>query len=207
MKLDSLKNVWNGQTVYVLGSGSSLNFIDSTFFDDKNCVAVNFVAREFGLSKFVTFTHYNSDAMSMALQFPDCQVVVREWHLGQQITADMPNLVIAPSNNVSAPGEAFDPFTNDELSLVFGSSGIHGAMHLAAFMGAKDIVLVGADCGTIDGNDRFDGYPEGNQPWSIYDKHLRLMKSWLKLNYNCNVYSLNPFVNLNLEGHYFEGVK
>lgn len=207
MKLEQLENKWHGQTVYVLGSGGSLNHLDPSFFDDKNCVAVNFVGREFGLRHFVTFTHYNDDAMTMALQFPDNKVVVREWHIGHQVTAEAPNLIVAPSNNLPAPGSSFDPFAHDDLSLLFGSSSIHGAMHLAAFMGAKDIVLVGADCGTLDGEGRISGYPAGDSPWELYETHLRLMKSWLKLNYNCNVYSLNPFVNFNLEGHIFEGVK
>lgn len=207
MKLEQLENKWRGETVYVLGSGGSLNFLDPSFFDDKHCVAVNFVGREFGLRDFVTFTHYNDDAMAMALQFPANKVVVREWHVGHQVTAEAPNLVVAPSNNLPAPGASFDPYAHNDLSLLFGSSSIHGAMHLAAYMGAKDIVLVGADCGTLDGADRVTGYPAGDTPWALYETHLRLVKSWLKLNYNCNVYSLNPFVNFNLEGHIFEGVK
>jgi len=207
MRFEQLEGKWSGQTVYVLGSGPSLNFLDPSFFDGKKCVAVNFVAREFALSDAITFTHYNNDAMEMALQFPSQKVVVREWHIGHQVTAEMPNLIVAPSNNLQAPGASFDPFQHDGLGLLFGSSSIHGAMHLAAYLGAKDIVLVGADCGSIDGSHRVTGYPQGDTPWALYDRHLQDVKSWLKVNYNCNVYSLNPFVNFNLEGHIFEGVK
>ena len=32
------------------------------------------------------------------------------------------------------------------------------------------------------------------------------MNEWLVREYGVTVYSLNPFVNLNLEGHRFEGV-
>ena len=206
MKLLSLKDSWANETVYVLGSGSSNNFLDPSFFDDKKCIAVNFVAREFGLRNFITFTHYKDDAISMALQFTEQKVVVREWHLGKQVTALMPNLIIANSDNEEAPGERFDPESYHGESILFGSSGIHGAMHLAAYMGAKSIILVGADCGTLDGKDRFNGYPSGDTPWALYDNHLRLMKNWLKDSYGCNVYSLNPFVNFNLEGHSFRGI-
>jgi hypothetical protein len=31
------------------------------------------------------------------------------------------------------------------------------------------------------------------------------MKDWLVANYGVTVYSLNPFINLNLEGHTFTG--
>jgi hypothetical protein len=206
MSLESLHNVWQGQTVYVLGSGPSLNFLDKTFFDDKNCVAINYVGHEFGLKKFTSFTHYGDDALFMADHYPHLDVVVREWHLGKRVTEILPNMHVVPCENVDPPGESFDPESWGGLGLVFGSSSIHGGMHLAAYMGAKHVVLVGADCGTIDGNNRFNGYPEGDTPWTLYEKHLRMMKEWLQVNFNCSVYSLNPFVNFNLEGHKFVGV-
>jgi hypothetical protein len=79
-------------------------------------------------------------------------------------------------------------------------------MHLAAWLGASSIVLVGADCGVLDGKERIEGYPQGDNPWSIYNHHHKLMKDWLADKYGVGVYSLNPFINLNLEGHRFEGV-
>jgi len=79
-------------------------------------------------------------------------------------------------------------------------------MHLAAWLGASNIVLVGADCGTIDGDGRVKDYPSGHAPWALYNQHLLRMKQWLRENYSVEVYSLNPFVNFNLEGHTFQGV-
>jgi hypothetical protein len=205
MSLESLHNVWQGETVYVLGSGSSLNFIDPSFFDDKHCVAINFVGRDFGLKNFVTFTHYVNDAVQVASLFPDFLVVLLRWKDGERSTSEISN-IINIDNISEPPNDSFNPYDFDGDGLVFGSSSIHGGMHLAAVMGAKNIVLVGADCGTIDGNNRFDGYPEGDTPWALYDNHLRIMKEWLQVNFNCSVYSLNPFVNFNLEGHKFVGV-
>jgi hypothetical protein len=127
------------------------------------------------------------------------------WKDGERSTSEISN-IINIDNIFEPPNDSFNPYDFDGDGLVFGSSSIHGGMHLASVMGAKNIVLVGADCGTIDGNNRFDGYPEGDTPWALYDNHLRIMKEWLQVNFNCSVYSLNPFVNFNLEGHKFVGV-
>jgi hypothetical protein len=113
-------------------------------------------------------------------------------------------------NTLSDPtpkGDGFDPYKHaKDDEIVFGSSSIHGSMHLAAWMGAKNIMLVGADCGSIDGQHRVDQYPSGHQPWDLYNRHLMRMKAWLNDKYSVEVYSLNPFVNFNLEGHTFQGV-
>jgi hypothetical protein len=81
-------------------------------------------------------------------------------------------------------------------------------MHLAAHLGASTIILVGADCGKIDGKDRVNNYQTqgGHTLWSLYDRHHKLMKDWLEQNYPVKIHSLNPFINLNLEGHTFKGV-
>jgi hypothetical protein len=79
-------------------------------------------------------------------------------------------------------------------------------MNLGAFLGAKFLMLVGADCGTIDGANRIKGYPAGHSPWALYNRHNARMKEWLAQEYGCGVYSLNPFLNFNLEGHKFQGV-
>jgi hypothetical protein len=45
-----------------------------------------------------------------------------------------------------------------EDQLLVSHSTITSGIHLAAYMGAKNIILMGHDCGTIDGNLNFDGY-------------------------------------------------
>jgi hypothetical protein len=69
-------------------------------------------------------------------------------------------------------------------------------------------MLVGADCGQIDGEDRVEDYQVqgGHTLWTLYDRHHKLMKDWLEQKYPVRIHSLNPFINLNLEGHTFKGV-
>jgi len=89
-----------------------------------------------------------------------------------------------------------------------GSTGVHGAMHLACMLGASNIILVGVDCGLLDGKTNHGEYVSGNLAsgdvldWlARWDGHLRQVKNVLIDVYGVRIYSLNPFVNLNLEGH------
>jgi len=117
--------------------------------------------------------------------------------------------VVTFPTTTGRPGTSFNPSGKDwptlDNSLVIGSSSIHGSMHLAAYLGAKFIVLVGADCGTLGGAERVDGYVQGEHPWELYELHLRDMKQRLFEMYGCQVYSLNPFINYSLEGTQYRG--
>ena len=96
-------------------------------------------------------------------------------------------------------------------ALVVSFSTITSAMHLAAYMGARNIILVGHDCGTIDGKLKFEGYPvpefqEVNKDFyrnflQNIEPQTKLVRDQLQTVYECRVYSLNPWVNVGLEGH------
>jgi hypothetical protein len=118
-------------------------------------------------------------------------------------------LFLAPTKYDKPPGISWNPITSHipgPGQIAYGSSSLHGAMHLAAHLGANFIVMVGADCGTLDGEHRVAGYVEGDTPWEMYNHHHKLMKDYLEQNYPVKIHSLNPFINLNLEGHTFKGV-
>jgi hypothetical protein len=208
VNLDDLRDRHAGETVWVTGSGPSLSFIDPQFFANKTTVAVNYSAGLHGFTPTYLFSHYH-DNIFKKMEPATIGVTLERDTLTNQPWQDPPdNLVFYPHEASKPAGEGWDPYDRPPLegSLVYGSSSLHGAMNLAAFVGAKYIVLVGADCGTIDGQHRIEGYPGGGTPWSIYESHNRRMKQWLKENYGCDVYSLNPFLNFNLEGHTFQGV-
>lgn len=208
MLLSELAGKHEGETVWVTGSGRSLSFIDANFFDDKITVAVNFSARLHGFVPTYLFSHYHKNVLSN-LDADSIAVTLERDTLSNQRWPDAPdNVCFYPHASSEPAGEKWDPYSKPPLqgSLVYGSSSLHGAMHLAAFVGARFIVLVGADCGTLDGEHRIEDYPDGAKPWDIYEQHNRRMKQWLREKYECDVYSLNPFLNFNLEGHTFQGV-
>ena len=98
--------------------------------------------------------------------------------------------------------------------IVVSKSSVTSLIHVAAYMGAKNIILCGHDCGTLDGNLYYEGYMEddwissanwpGITSWmSAIEKQSQLVRKYLMDKYDCNIYSLNPFLNLGLENHNF----
>ncbi len=99
--------------------------------------------------------------------------------------------------------------------MVVSSSTITTAIHLACYMGSKNILLVGHDGGMINGKCNFEGYhtdktyriawPNGVNDYknwvSNVDKQPIVVKEKLENEYNCNIHSINPFINFNLEGN------
>lgn len=220
MKLSQLADIHQGETIWVFGSGATVQFLDPAFFDDKVCVTTNLITEHFPIKRFYQFTHYHP-AVKRVLGDPGLVAAVThdlcstrwsgqlhygegEWCFGNPPPE---NVVINTLTQTEPLGSSWDPARhNRKDELAFGSSSIHGSIHLAAHMGAKHIVLVGADCGTIDHMHRVEGYPAGHTPWQLYNNHLVAMKRWIGDTYGATVYSLNPFVNFNLEGHTFQGV-
>ena len=217
-RLDTLKDKHPGSTIWVFGSGASVGYLSPRFFDDKICIATNLIADYFDLRSYYLFTHYHYNVLEN-LKKPGMLAAVTHdvcssrWHPNKAnlppegCVKDDAQVIFNYLSDRVPKGGAFDPYKHAKKDeIVFGSSSIHGSMQLAAWMGASNIVLVGADCGSIDGEHRIDEYPPGHAPWDIYNQHLMRMKSWLKETYSVEVYSLNPFVNFNLEGHTFQGV-
>lgn len=219
VKLADLQGRHAGETVYVLGSGPSLGFVDPKFFLDKTVVSTNFSASTLGISDYYLFTHYHYVVEDLREEFRAAvthRLCSTRWSgeifpgRGENKSLESlgRNVIVNDPPVPDPPGSSFDPWTMGERDrLVFGSSSVHGAIQLAAEMGARWIVLLGADCGTIDAKDRITGYPvAGHAPWALYNRDLVEMKRWIRHVYGSDVYSLNPFVNFNLEGHKFQGV-
>lgn len=210
-----------GDDIYVLGSGATLTHIDPDFFIGKTVVATNRVAERMGLYNSphtYTHTHYHAeDAVPLAREFPEHWFFAplgEEGHAGLPAEADrLRNIVYYPHQPTVYdfhPDTAWPP----DGGLMVGSTSLHGSMHLAAHMGAATIILVGADCGILDGATNQAGYQSGNLKqgdqlaWlARWEQHLRLVKQKLIDVYGVRVYSLNPFVNPNLEGHTWEGTR
>jgi len=95
--------------------------------------------------------------------------------------------------------------------IVVSYSTITSAIHIAAVMGAANIILCGHDCGTLDGKSRMEGYPEalmGDRPYlrwlgEILPQTLAVRER-IRQVYGCNIYSLSPFLGLAYEGHVVE---
>lgn len=205
------KDAHKGETIWVLGSGSSLDYIPREFFADKLCVTVNRVGMTLELDEFYTVSHYHRDAMLVAAQHPDQPIIVPEADLGASgpEAADReptePNIYRFPTGPQRFG--AFDPLTDwptDPEQLVVGPTSLHMTMHFAAYLGAAHIVIVGADCGTLGDRSNFAGYSIGDNPFQVWQRVLGMVADQIRAT-GTSVHSLNPFVNFALEGHKFQG--
>jgi len=220
-ELVEYKNKYKGQDIYVIASGKSLDFIEPDFFENKITIGINqvykkinttyLVRKELKLSKEVID---NNQDKIIFISKGDCggnntkNLDLQKKNNNKNICIFNHDKNIVEINNLP-----------DDEKIVVSYSTITSGIHLAAYMGAKNIILVGHDCGKIDGESYFKDYHNekslsiawGKKGINGYngflgkiENHTITLKKLLKEKYNCNVYSLNPFINFNLEGHKFE---
>lgn len=205
------KGQHKGDTVWVLASGTSMDFIPKKFFHDKVCVCVNNVGITLGLPMYYTVTHYHRDAIRVAGLRPDLPVITPLLDLGRfgPEAADReptePNIYrIATNDQQFAAFNAERDWPTEPDTLVAGPTSLHMTMHFAHYLGAAHIVLAGADCGRLDGDSNFTGYVPGDNPFAVWEATLGPVAEQLRAR-GTSVHSLNPFVSLALEGRTFRG--
>lgn len=213
MLLIDIQNRHVKDTAWVFGSGATMNYLDPSFFADKLIISTNMGAFDFGATPAYAFTHHHSKFHKEATFHPNTVFIANEFDYPSTNRWSNPpkNVIVHKPKTEQNSHDQFDPFEGDRPAhahqLVFGSSSVHGAMHLAAYVGARNIVLVGVDCGVLDGAVNFENHRNDTQrSFGTWNRHLVLMRDWLKETYGVNTYSLNPFVNLHLEGHNFGGI-
>ena len=200
--------------MYVLGSGATLNFIDPKFFYKKITVCVNDVGEIYLPTTKYVVTKYHPEAIAYARNMPDVNVVVSRGSLGGPYYSALPalkNLYTFDHNINKGPSTStVIDWPTEDHSLYVSWSSITSAMHFAAYLGAKNIIMVAHDCGELDDKSWVDGYVYNNWDNSKVEeakernKQFEIqsiaVKNKLKQLYGCNIYSLNPFINYNLEG-------
>jgi hypothetical protein len=214
-----LKNIHMNKDIYVLGSGATLNFVDPDFFKNKITICVNEVGQAYlPKTKYVLSKHH-PEAIKHAEEMPKTKVIVSFGDCGNQYAKtlpDLPNLyAFHHKQNRCENASVNRDWPDQETGLYVSWSSITSAMHFAAFLGAKNIILVGHDCGELNNETwvKNYGYETGNQldmnnakqrNYAFENQSIDV-KTKLKALYKCNIYSLNPFINYNLEGVSYRG--
>lgn len=205
-----------GQTVWVVTGGATSRFLAPGFLDGKPTVAVNYAAHSLGLTDFHAVTNHWDDAAKIAADFPAAVVITSEveqmpdgWQSG--LTAsDLPANVLRVPTVTQRYGD-YNPASDwpSDGRFTIGPTSLHLAMHWAVFLGAAHLVLVGADCGEIDGHHHVEGYI-GNLngepvhvPYGLWASTLRAIAVKLRAD-GIGVHSLNPWVTPALEGHRYD---
>lgn len=209
MKFEDYAGYHSKQDIYVLGSGSTLSLIDRGFFANKVTVGCNLVWKHYVPTTY-TVTKYHQGAKEAIGQGKAGIVFVSRKQHGRDGNASWKGEGAVVFDHLGNKGWGFDADKDwPEKGLVVSKSTITSAMHLAAYMGAATIIMVGADCGFLDGDFRREGYPDKKEPdkpddwFDHWDYQNRAVKKKLVDKYGVRVYSLNPFINYNLEGHRF----
>jgi hypothetical protein len=220
-----LKNIHRNEDIWVIGAGASMNFIDPPFFEGKCTIGVNRVCRFFKCDYVVSKDARGFNELGNNLG--GAKLVLSQWESGNPKTPLPDSKELHPKENAvdfehyffshqRKPGEQpLLEYVGTE-DIVVSYSSITSAIHLAAYMGARNIILCGHDCGMIDGQVTIKDYYKNIKPvqgdirhyhhWlkTQIEKHTIKLKARIKEVYGTNIYSLNPFINLALEGHKYD---
>lgn len=209
--IDELRGKYRGQDIWIIGSGATAGHVDPDFFTGKITIGINHVHRRFRTTYLIGKDGPDFITEASTTGIP---LIVSEfaYAMREQGKNDASDAYYFQHIEHGQP-DIFDVIGTGDKTLVTWST-LGSALHIACEMGAANIILVGCDCGTLDGTFHFPGYSEAQsqaQRWS-YRKFLNatardvvLARDALQKHYGVRIYSLNPFVNLNLEGHKFEG--
>ena len=194
-----------------------MNFVDPTFFNNKITIGINRVCIRFECDYLVAKDSVGFEIIKENIQ-AKTKIVLSKHESGN---------LHQKLNRYSGDHWVFDhpakPQEKPDLScigpesdkIVVSYSTITSGIHLAAYMGAKNIMICGHDCGTIDGSSTIKNYykeikqHQGSElayvNWlSKIENHTSVVCHTITKNFGCNIHSLNPFINLNLEGHVYE---
>jgi hypothetical protein len=207
MELTALEGKHDGETAFVIGSGKTLDYYDPAFFEDKFTIGVNF-GWSLKLERVdYMVTKYHDHARTwVESDRVGTMVVTRglRGHRALEPLEDSRMVVVDHNENTVNRWDGDWP----ERGLVATHSTITTGMHLGAVLGASSIVMVGADCGVLDGEPNLGDYmPEvrKNQAamFQSYDRQNEKVANILRQRYGVAVMSMLPFVTPNMEGHRF----
>jgi len=211
VELTELTDTRKGETAFVIGSGKTLDYYDPAFFDDKLTIGVNsgWSLRLDRVDYMVTKYH------PIATEWVDSDrvgttVVTRglRGHRNLQPLTDDRMVVVDHNENSVERWDGEWP----EDGLVATHSSITTAMHLAAVLGARSLVMVAADCGTLDDDTNSEGHTNERdfasesvwrEKFQSFDRQNQKVANILRERYGLAVMSMLPFVTPNMEGHRF----
>lgn len=219
--MESYENQHKCADIYVVASGKSVDYISTDFYKNKITIGVNQVYKKIQTNYLVRKEH---ELIDEVIKNTKDQIIFISKGAGGGTNSRNQDYIVKKYGKNNKRIVVFNHEKNhytipdlpkDRHSLVVSHSTITSAIHLAAYMGASNIILIGHDCGMLDGECNFTGYhtdetykiawkngQEEYKKWTkTIEQHTIILKRLLKSKYGCNIYSLNPFVSFNLEGH------
>ena len=198
----SLENSILGQDAYVVGGGKSLDFYPDGFFDGRFVLAVNQASRIVP-ADYIVRKEFTGKSVT--------PVIASEYMAGcLDASKNEADFIFEHNHNTLSEIDENGLHPHGEKIIVSWST-ITSAIHLAVFMGARAVFLVGHDCATVDGEQVAEGYYEGVQRFTAeqdYSEWLALiapqtafLRDYLQKWYQVPLVTLSPFIGLKHEGH------
>ena len=216
-----LKNKHKGEDIWIVLGGSSMDYIGDSFFKNKIVLGINQVFRHYSCDYILMKDCMEEPRFPRSIKKLDSAGIplifcehYKGYHRNEKNLPKHKNSYVFKHNSrVNDFDTELNNLNEDEL--IVSKSSVTSLMHVAAYMGAENIILCGHDCGTLDGNLYYDNYTEEDwvsaQNWSginnwmgELEKQSQTVRAFLVEKYNCNIHSLNPFLNLGLEGHEYK---
>jgi hypothetical protein len=220
-EISKLKNKHSGEDIWIILGGSSMDYVSSSFFENKIVLGINQVYKHYPCDYILMKDCMETprfprsirklDSLGIPLIFCEYYKGHRSKELNRPEHSD--SYMFKHNPRRKSLTEELQTLGEDEL--IVSRSSVTSLLHLAAYMGASNIMLCGHDCGTLDNNLYYTGYTEKDwvsaENWSGIGKWVsqlevesQLVRAFLMKRYGVNIHSLNPFLNLSLEGHQYE---
>jgi len=207
--LTDLDNVHYGQTVWVVASDSSLGYFPEGFFEQRAVITIN---TPHVPSRYCVTKHDGGDEwlQSMIDKHPRTQYVASRHAYGNTAlpsTQVQGAIIFEHDRNRVA---IFDPrkdIPDDPAKLLVSYSTLGSALHLAARMGARTCMVVGASGGSFGGDVYYDGEYQPNHVTHLVGETSRQTQGIcdeLQRRYGTMFVTVLPWANLRLGGVTFE---
>ena len=162
--ITELRNIHKGQDIWIIGAGSSMDYVDSSFFDNKICISVNQMYQYFPC-EYVVGRDLNvrvrwDDTVKDLSKRKGVKFLYSRLHQGYGVV----NPIIESDNfyefesGISDDVKGLDCIGTD--SMVAIRTTLNTCINIAGYMGAKNIILCGHDGGGIDGKMYYHEYVE-----------------------------------------------
>jgi len=220
--ITELKNTHKGEDIWIIGAGSSMDYVDPSFFENKITIGVNqmfqYFPCEYVVGRDLAVRVRWDETVKELSNRKDIKFLYSRLHQGHG--EENP---IIPSDNFYE----FESGINDDIKglecigtdkMVAIRTTLNTCINIAGYMGAKNIMICGKDEGKINGNLYYKGYVKDKWPdagnWNgiehwlyLTEKNTIMVRDRVKEVYDCNIHSLNPFINFKLEGNEYEPTK
>lgn len=210
--LQHYRGIHNGEDIFILCSGKSLDFWEHRVFRERITIGINHI------SQHIPNTTYTVSKDGYIAR-PPCKTFLSRGKWGMShVNNTIPKRLAAHVVSFPHFRNTMTSIHHPENGLIVSGSTVTSAMHLAALMGARVAFLVGHDAIRIDGETNLRGYhtnrtragwgrtfteqDQNYRRWltSTHKTNLRA-RSYLTSRYHTVFVSAHPFLDFHLDGH------